>query len=148
MFWAIVFVTHQMGVCIFRCTAMVARNIVVANGLGMLVMLCCILLDGFVIIKRYIHPWVVWYAAALSDLWHPFVLYAAAVFDAMPFCCLCCYACPLGFCSLCLHTVAGHAVLHGFVIIKRYIHPWVIWLASVCLLMCCMTMIHLACFQS
>jgi len=24
------------------------------------VLLCCILLDGFVIVKRYIHPWVVW----------------------------------------------------------------------------------------
>ncbi len=60
MFWAIVFVTHQVGVCIFRCTAMISRNIVVANGLGMLLLLCCILLDGFVIVKRYIHPWVVW----------------------------------------------------------------------------------------
>ena len=60
MFWAIVFVTHQVGVCIFRCTAMVSRNIVVANGFGMLALLCFILLDGFVIIKRYIHPWVVW----------------------------------------------------------------------------------------
>ena len=60
MFWAIVFVTHQVGVCIFRCTAMISRNIVMANGLGMLLLLCCILLDGFVIVKRYIHPWVVW----------------------------------------------------------------------------------------
>ncbi len=60
MFWAIVFVTHQVGVCIFRCTAVVSRNIVVANGMGMLMLLCCILLDGFVIVKRYIHPWVVW----------------------------------------------------------------------------------------
>ncbi|KAL3160198.1 hypothetical protein ABBQ32_010959 [Trebouxia sp. C0010 RCD-2024] len=60
MFWAIVFVTHQVGVCVFRCTAMLSRNIVVANGMGMLTLLCFILLDGFVIVKRYIHPWVVW----------------------------------------------------------------------------------------
>ena len=51
---------HQMGVCIFRMCAVVARYIVVANCLGKLFMLCCILLDGFVIVKRYTHPWVVW----------------------------------------------------------------------------------------
>ncbi|KAL3141609.1 hypothetical protein ABBQ32_004850 [Trebouxia sp. C0010 RCD-2024] len=60
MYWAIVFVTHQVGVTLFRCIAVVTRNIVVANGLGMLMLLCTILLDGFVIPKRYIHPWVVW----------------------------------------------------------------------------------------
>ena len=27
MFWAIVFVTHQVGVCIFRCTAVKSQNI-------------------------------------------------------------------------------------------------------------------------
>lgn len=63
MYWAIIFVTHQVGICIFRCTAVITRNIVLANGVGMLMLLCTILLDGFVIIKRYIHPWVVWYAA-------------------------------------------------------------------------------------
>ena len=61
MYWAIIFVTHQVGVTLFRCTAVVTRNIVLANGAGMLMLLCTILLDGFVIIKRYIHPWVVWY---------------------------------------------------------------------------------------
>ena len=60
MFWAIVFCTHQVGVSIFRTVAVVSGNIVVANGLGMLTLLCFILLDGFVIVKRYIHPWVVW----------------------------------------------------------------------------------------
>jgi len=60
MYWAIIFVTHQVGVTLFRCTAVVTRNIVLANGAGMLMLLCTILLDGFVIIKRYIHPWVVW----------------------------------------------------------------------------------------
>ncbi|DBA84895.1 TPA: transcription factor [Trebouxia sp. C0004] len=60
MYWAIIFVTHQVGVTLFRCTAVITRNIVLANGAGMLMLLCTILLDGFVIIKRYIHPWTVW----------------------------------------------------------------------------------------
>ena len=34
--------------------------------MGMLMLLCCILLDGFVIVKRYIHPWVVWCASSHS----------------------------------------------------------------------------------
>ena len=65
MYWAIIFVTHQVGVSLFRCTAVVTRNIVLANGVGMLMLLCTILLDGFVIIKQYIHPWVVWYGCLL-----------------------------------------------------------------------------------
>ena len=53
-------ICDPLGVTLFRCIAVVTRNIVVANGLGMLMLLCTILLDGFVIPKRYIHPWVVW----------------------------------------------------------------------------------------
>ena len=79
MYWAIIFVTHQVGICIFRCTAVVTRNIVLANGVGMLMLLCTILLDGFVIIRRYIHPWVVWYPTH-SQLLHP----VAFVSKSMP----------------------------------------------------------------
>ena len=52
--------THQVGISIFRTVAVVTRNIVLANGVGMLMLLCTILVDGFVIIKRYIHPWIIW----------------------------------------------------------------------------------------
>lgn len=60
MSWALIFVTHQVGISIFRTVAVVTRNIVLANGVGMLMLLCTILVDGFVIIKRYIHPWIIW----------------------------------------------------------------------------------------
>ena len=34
-----------------------ARNLVVANALGCLVLLLLLLLGGFVLTKEYIHPW-------------------------------------------------------------------------------------------
>jgi len=32
----------------------------VANAAGMLLLLCVFLMNGFVIRKFYIHPWVIW----------------------------------------------------------------------------------------
>lgn len=60
MYWALYFVTHQVGISLFRLMAVITRNIVLANGAGMLMLLCTILVDGFVIIKSYIHPWIIW----------------------------------------------------------------------------------------
>lgn len=60
MSWALIFVTHQVGISLFRTLAVVTRNIVLSNGAGMLMLLCTVLVDGFVIIKHYIHPWIIW----------------------------------------------------------------------------------------
>ena len=37
-----------------------ARNIVVANAAGMVVLLCVFLVNGFIIQHTYLHPWVLW----------------------------------------------------------------------------------------
>ena len=62
MFMALLFLTHQIGISIFRVIATASRNIVVANAGGMLLLLCVFLMNGFVIRHAFIHPWVVWYA--------------------------------------------------------------------------------------
>lgn len=64
MYLALIFVTHQVGIVLFRTIAVLTRNIVLANGVGMLMLLCTILVDGFVIVKHYIHPWIIWYIPA------------------------------------------------------------------------------------
>ncbi|KAL0019151.1 hypothetical protein WJX77_009596 [Trebouxia sp. C0004] len=38
----------------------VSRHIVIANAIGMMVLLCVFLMDGFVIHRLYVHPWVIW----------------------------------------------------------------------------------------
>ncbi|DBA99141.1 TPA: hypothetical protein ACH3X3_011764 [Trebouxia sp. C0006] len=60
MYLACLFLIHQVGISVFRFVATLSRNIVVANALGMMLLLCIFLMDGFVIQRRYIHPWVVW----------------------------------------------------------------------------------------
>ncbi len=60
MFLALLFLTHQIGICIYRVVATASRQIVVANAAGMLLLLCVFLMNGFVILKFYIHPWVIW----------------------------------------------------------------------------------------
>ena len=62
MFLALLFLTHQIGISIFRVIATASRNIVVANAGGMLLLLCVFLMNGFVIRRQFIHPWVIWYA--------------------------------------------------------------------------------------
>ena len=62
MFLALLFLTHQIGIGIYRVVATAARQIVVANAGGMLLLLCVFLMNGFVIRREYIHPWVIWYA--------------------------------------------------------------------------------------
>ena len=60
MFLALLFLTHQIGIAIYRSVATASRHIVVANASGMLLLLCVFLMNGFVIRRQYIHPWVVW----------------------------------------------------------------------------------------
>lgn len=56
MFLALLFLTHQIGICIYRVVATASRQIVVANAAGMLLLLCVFLMNGFVIRRQYIHP--------------------------------------------------------------------------------------------
>ena len=56
----LLFLIHQFGVSLYRAVATAARNIVVANAAGMMFLLCVFLMDGFVIQRRYLHPWVIW----------------------------------------------------------------------------------------
>ena len=63
MFLALLFLTHQIGIGIYRVVATASRQIVVANAGGMLLLLCVFLMNGFVIRRTYIHPWVIWYAS-------------------------------------------------------------------------------------
>ncbi|KAL3140482.1 hypothetical protein ABBQ38_004739 [Trebouxia sp. C0009 RCD-2024] len=60
MFWALLFLCHQFGLSLYRFTSTIARNIVVANAAGMMLLLCVFLMNGFVIQRRYLHPWVLW----------------------------------------------------------------------------------------
>lgn len=79
MFLALLFLIHQIGLSLYRVIATAARQIVVANAGGMLLLLCIFLMNGFVIRRQYIHPWVIWYAPpALPDA------HAAAACACMP----------------------------------------------------------------
>ncbi|KAL0018676.1 hypothetical protein WJX77_002041 [Trebouxia sp. C0004] len=60
MFWALLFLVHQFGVSLYRFISSLARNIVVANAGGMMLLLCVLLMNGFIIQRRYLHPWVLW----------------------------------------------------------------------------------------
>ena len=67
MYWALLFLCHQFGLSLYRFMSTLARNIVVANAAGMMVLLCVFLMNGFVIQRRYLHPWVLWSTSLLSD---------------------------------------------------------------------------------
>ena len=60
MLLAWLFLTHQIGICIYRVVATASGQIVVANAAGMLLLLCVFLMNGYVIRRFYIHPWVIW----------------------------------------------------------------------------------------
>jgi ABC-type multidrug transport system permease subunit len=57
MFWLLSFLVHNSAVTLFRAIGSLARNLVVANALGALVLLLLLLLGGFVLTKAFIHPW-------------------------------------------------------------------------------------------
>ena len=54
------FLVHQFGISLYRLMATMSRHIVIANALSMMVLLCVFLMDGFVIQRVCIHPWVMW----------------------------------------------------------------------------------------
>lgn len=57
MFWLLSFLIHNTAVTLFRAIGSLARNLVIANALGALVLLLLLLLGGFVLTKQYIHHW-------------------------------------------------------------------------------------------
>lgn len=68
MFWALLFLCHQFGLSLYRFISTLARNIVVANAAGMMLLLCVLLMNGFLIQRRYLHPWVLWSVSLLLSL--------------------------------------------------------------------------------
>lgn len=60
MYWLILFLVHNMAICLFRAIGALARDLVVANAVGSLSLLTIMLMGGFVIPKSFVHPWVVW----------------------------------------------------------------------------------------
>lgn len=60
VYWLILFLVHNMAVCLFRAIGAVARDLVVANAVGSLCLLSIMMMGGFVIPKASVHPWVVW----------------------------------------------------------------------------------------
>ena len=60
MFWLLAFLIHNTAITLFRMIGALARNLVVANALGSLVLLVLVMLGGFSLSKHYIHPWWSW----------------------------------------------------------------------------------------
>lgn len=59
---------HQMSFGLFRCIGAVGRSVVVANTLGMLVLLGVFVLGGFIVSKDDLKAWMVWgyYASPMT----------------------------------------------------------------------------------
>ena len=51
------FCPADMAISLFRAIGGLARNIVVANALGSMMLFLVILMGGFVLVKPNIHPW-------------------------------------------------------------------------------------------
>ncbi|KAK9865807.1 hypothetical protein WJX84_001141 [Apatococcus fuscideae] len=60
IFLFLCFLVHQWSVSFFRMMGAICRNLVVANAVGLMMMLVILLCGGFVITKQNIHHWVVW----------------------------------------------------------------------------------------
>ena len=60
VYWLILFLVHNMAICLFRAIGALSRDLVVANAVGSLALLAIMMMGGFVIPKASVHPWVVW----------------------------------------------------------------------------------------
>ena len=60
VYWLMLFLIHNMAICLFRAIGALSRDLVVANACGSLALLTIMLMGGFVIPKSSVHPWVVW----------------------------------------------------------------------------------------
>ncbi|KAK9802906.1 hypothetical protein WJX73_004507 [Symbiochloris irregularis] len=59
-YFFLLFLMHTMSVTLFRAIGGIARNLVVANACGSLLLLGVLLMGGFVLAKPTIKPWTVW----------------------------------------------------------------------------------------
>ena len=60
VYWLLLFLVHNMAICLFRAIGALSRDLVVANAVGSLALLAIMMMGGFVIPKASVHPWVVW----------------------------------------------------------------------------------------
>lgn len=60
MSWLLLFLVHNMAISIFRAIGAIARNIVVANACGSMMLMAILMLGGFVLPRGQIHGWWIW----------------------------------------------------------------------------------------
>ncbi|KAL0029477.1 hypothetical protein WJX77_010449 [Trebouxia sp. C0004] len=60
MSWLLLFLVHNMAISIFRAIGAIARNIVVANACGAMMLMVLLMLGGFVLPRGQIHGWWIW----------------------------------------------------------------------------------------
>lgn len=60
MSWLLLFLVHNLAISIFRAIGAIARNIVVANACGSLLLMIIIMLGGFVLPRGQIRGWWIW----------------------------------------------------------------------------------------
>jgi hypothetical protein len=60
MSWLLLFLVHNMAISIFRAIGAIARNIVVANACGSMMLMIILMLGGFVLPRGQIHGWWIW----------------------------------------------------------------------------------------
>ncbi|KAK9813535.1 hypothetical protein WJX73_005597 [Symbiochloris irregularis] len=59
-YFFLLFLMHTMSMTLFRAIGGIARNLVVANACGSLILLGVLLMGGYVLAKPTIKPWTVW----------------------------------------------------------------------------------------
>ncbi len=60
MSWLLLFLVHNMAISVFRAIGAIARNIVVANACGSMMLMAILMLGGFVLPRGQIHGWWIW----------------------------------------------------------------------------------------
>ena len=60
MSWLLLFLVHNLAISIFRAIGAIARNIVVANACGSLMLMIILMLGGFVLPRGQIRGWWIW----------------------------------------------------------------------------------------
>ena len=60
MSWLLLFLVHNMAVSLFRAIGAIARNIVVANACGSMMLMAILMLGGFVLPRGQVHGWWIW----------------------------------------------------------------------------------------
>ncbi|XP_057534339.1 ABC transporter G family member 39-like isoform X3 [Amaranthus tricolor] len=58
--WLTFFCIHQVALSLFRCVSALGRTLVIANTMGMILLLLTFVLSGFIIEKDAIAPWMMW----------------------------------------------------------------------------------------